>query len=67
MRRSTGDTAMKTYRIALVCVTGALLAGCSSMDTRDTFVPPQRAPSIMDPTPHTSRTWSALRGVAGSM
>ena len=39
---------MKTYRIALVCVAGALLAGCSSMDTRDTFVPPQRAPSIMD-------------------
>ena len=39
---------MKTNRIALACVVGLLLAGCSSMDKRDSFVPPQRAPSIMD-------------------
>lgn len=35
-------------RIALLCVSGVLLAGCSTMDERSSYVPPQRAPSIMD-------------------
>ena len=40
--------AMKTNRMVLLCVAGVLLAGCSTMDERGSFVPPQRAPSIMD-------------------
>ena len=39
---------MKTCRIALLCVSGLLLSGCSTMNERSSYVPPARAPSIMD-------------------
>lgn len=39
---------MKSYRMALVCAAGVLMAGCSTMDQREAYVPPERAPSIMD-------------------
>lgn len=39
---------MKTERIVLLCVAGLLLSGCRSMEERNSFVPPEREPSIMD-------------------
>lgn len=38
---------MKTSRIALICVSSLLLAGCATTNDRS-VVAPERAPSIMD-------------------